>query len=378
MVQGISERTIRGFKPGRKPIWRALGNGLFVKVNPNGRKVFVLRRGIEGRDAKFEIGEYPSMSLAQAIDEAGGLRKRIRHEGDFRVAERAAIQAQRANTIARLVDAWLPEATARLRPSTLARYDVILRNHILPQMGERPVGSITHEEVAQLAARIQDAGKARTANMAVVLIGKLYAVARRKGLVARSFNPTDDFEPYPEGASVRFLSDAELQTWAQAVNDASVAPGGTIKTALLLCLYTAQRCGEVAGARCGEFDLKEGVWSVPGARTKSGRDNLVPLTPRMLEIIMSAPNRPGEAPDDAPLFPLDVKQRRKRRNRDELPPIETNAPLPRTSLTQGMATMCKALKLAHASPHDLRRTARTVMSRERLGITYDDAERVLS
>jgi integrase len=56
----------------------------------------------------------------------------------------------------------------------------------------------------------------------------------------------------------------------------------------LLCL-TATRTNEVRGATFGEFDLKNKVWIIPAARTKtgkrSGEDHIVPLSDRAATIV---------------------------------------------------------------------------------------------
>jgi integrase len=55
----------------------------------------------------------------------------------------------------------------------------------------------------------------------------------------------------------------------------------------------AARTGEVIVARWSEFDLAEGVWTVPADRMKAGRVHRVPLAPRVIEILKSI-KRSGE------------------------------------------------------------------------------------
>jgi integrase len=43
-----------------------------------------------------------------------------------------------------------------------------------------------------------------------------------------------------------------------------------------------------------------------------------------------------------------------------------------------MARACKILGIPPAGPHDLRRTGRTMMTSERVGVTYETAERVIA
>ncbi|UPT64785.1 MAG: hypothetical protein M0D54_09960 [Hyphomonadaceae bacterium JAD_PAG50586_4] len=43
-----------------------------------------------------------------------------------------------------------------------------------------------------------------------------------------------------------------------------------------------------------------------------------------------------------------------------------------------MSRVCEGLSIAHASPHDLRRTGRTMLTSERVGVSYEVAERVIA
>jgi integrase len=54
---------------------------------------------------------------------------------------------------------------------------------------------------------------------------------------------------------------------------------------LEFAILTAARWGEVRGARWSEIDLARRVWTIPGARMKSGREHRVPLSARAIEIL---------------------------------------------------------------------------------------------
>jgi integrase len=55
--------------------------------------------------------------------------------------------------------------------------------------------------------------------------------------------------------------------------------------ALEFAILTAARSGEVMGASWSEFDLKAGVWTIPAARMKAGKEHRVPLSQPAKEII---------------------------------------------------------------------------------------------
>jgi len=61
--------------------------------------------------------------------------------------------------------------------------------------------------------------------------------------------------------------------------------GEATRAALLFLILTAARSGEVRGATWDEFDLKAGVWTIPGERMKAKEQHRVPLSSAALELV---------------------------------------------------------------------------------------------
>jgi integrase len=55
--------------------------------------------------------------------------------------------------------------------------------------------------------------------------------------------------------------------------------------ALTFLILTASRRGEVIGAKWGEIDIDEAVWTIPDTRMKAKREHRVPLTPQVMELL---------------------------------------------------------------------------------------------
>ena len=68
---------------------------------------------------------------------------------------------------------------------------------------------------------------------------------------------------------------------------------GITPRALQFLILTAARVGEVTGARWGEIDLEQKVWTIPPERMKARREHRVALSPAALAILKSLP-REGE------------------------------------------------------------------------------------
>jgi integrase len=68
-------------------------------------------------------------------------------------------------------------------------------------------------------------------------------------------------------------------------NDALRQQDGVASLALEFAILTAARTGEIIGARWGEIDLAEKVWTVPASRMKGGREHRVPLSAEALAVL---------------------------------------------------------------------------------------------
>jgi len=66
----------------------------------------------------------------------------------------------------------------------------------------------------------------------------------------------------------------EVPTFMAALSECS----GVGAQALAFVILTAARSGEVRGATWSEFDLEQGVWTIPPARMKSAKEHRVPLS----------------------------------------------------------------------------------------------------
>lgn len=166
-----------------------------------------------------------------------------------------------------------------------------------------------------------------------------------RGLIEH--NPIANLKSPPVSrARDRVLTDNELiRTWEAA--DLSWFPFGPITRLLIL---TGQRRNEVAGMALDEIDGD--VWTIPGNRTKNGKEHQVDLHPLVIEIL-----------DDLLLM------------NDLL--FTTTGQTPPSGFSKAKARLDGALPdLPHWRFHDLRRTCASGMAR--LGILPNVIERVLN
>ena len=101
----FTDSQVRGFKPHKyKDRWENDGNGLYLRVRPNGTKTWVLRRKLRGTTKKNTLGIYDDMSLRDARIEAGAMRKK-----DKELAEKPRILDGSPATFGELLNDYYKE-----------------------------------------------------------------------------------------------------------------------------------------------------------------------------------------------------------------------------------------------------------------------------
>jgi len=349
--------------------------GLFLRITPSGARSYVLRYSKDGRRGEAAIGDARAITLvaarAKAIDMLNSLTLQ---QIDPVRAKQAAIANERQrkhDSFAALTEAYSKDAARRKRSSTLEYETWILEKHILPKLGQRRYAELRRAEIIAFIENVGDTTGRVTANRAHAVIRQILNYALKRDLIEA--NPALGIERmFPEVSRERVLNAAEIRTlWAfleaARTNRGEGMVGGKrgvrivtspIATALQLCLLTLQRSGEVAGARIEEFSWSERLWIIPADRMKGKRAHAVPLPDLAMERFQAAfelSGGPNAFVDRSGETSLDPKR-----------------------LTRAMSRCCQHLGLVKAGPHDLRRTGRTVMTSERVGVSYEVAERVIA
>ena len=138
---------------------------------------------------------------------------------------------------------------------------------------------------------LADESGGSAANHVRASVSALFTWAIQSGLVELESNPVaGTAKPGKEGSRERTLSaDELLAIWA-----ATSGRSDYDKIVRLLILTGARR-GEVAGLAWPELNLDRAEWLLPAARSKNGREHLVPLSDPALAILREVPHRSGRA-----------------------------------------------------------------------------------
>ena len=360
--------------PARREDTRETGRkGFYLRWHPGGSLTFVLRYGADGKKV-VSLGSYPATSLAEAHKAHADARELLQRgidpaeerERQTRAREAAARshRAASAITVRNLVAEWGWHFARRQRKR--AREAVRLcRVNLADPWDGRPARDLTRHDAVLLLDRIVARGSEVMARRVRSLGSQLFTFAVSRDLIPNNpfvgiSQPGSDEQPRQ-----RKLIDGEIAVLWRALDEPKFKATRQVRLALKLILATAQRPGEVAGARWDEIDTAAGVWTIPGERTKNGREHKVPLSALALELLAQARELANDRPHAFP----SVHAKRKR---DE-PMLELALS---RALRNNRAKDGTVLGLPWLTPHDLRRSAASGMTA--LGTTRLHVAKVLN
>ena len=290
IVEKLSPTALRSKGPGL----HSDGRGLYLQVK-NGGRSWVLRYMLDGKARHMGLGPYPDVSLADARREAEGCRRLLREGTDPIEARRQRRQAARLDAAQsmtfedcanRHIDAhkvgWRNAKHAAQWVSTLNTY-------AYPVFGSLPVQAIDTGLVTKALDPIwgeKPETAARLRQRIEAVLDWATAHGYRSGdNPARWRGHLDKL--LPKRSKVRAVKHHEAMPYVELPEFfTALAQRETVSAkALAFTILTAARSGETRGASSGEIDYDAAIWTVPGERTKSGREHRVPLTDEALAIL---------------------------------------------------------------------------------------------
>jgi len=334
--------------------------GLMLRVSYGGAKTFIAIYYVNYRTKTFKLGRYhPDGADAFPDPESGEEWPRDLTLGGARDAARkffakpSAFLSPKSHSLAKasfkvVSEAYLERHAAGFRSK--AELERCLKKYVYPELGEKPFKAIKRSEVIALRSDIAENHGARMADT-------VFGIVRG---VMRWFEAEGDDDDYicpikarkqkaaPRSRRKRILTPDEIKlVWSAA---GQLGPYGSLVKLLLL---TAQRRDKVVTMRWA--DIEDDVWTIPSEEREKGNAGKLRLPPLAMAVLGGVP----KIAECSYVFAGRYGDK------------------PLNSFSQGAEEVRKLLPatMPRWTLHDLRRTARTLMTDLRI----DDriAEQVL-
>jgi integrase len=251
--------------------------GLKLAVSKSGRKYFWHRFRFRGRKRMMKLGEFPSLSVADARQMVHDNKNKLAHDQDP-TDERNRLRA--VPTLAEFAAAtYIPYA--RLHKKSWKDDEAKIRMDVGAALGKIPLPEIKTSDVIQLHTAICNRSSPATANRYLALLSGMFSLAIKCELVDR--NPAKGVRKFKEAdPRRRYLSGEELGRFLLALNEEA---GKTAANAIAMLLLTGLRKMELFSLRWTEVDL--GDASLRLLHTKGGHGRTVVLNSLALDLLQN-------------------------------------------------------------------------------------------
>ena len=377
----LTDKHLRGLKPGPSEKTLGDGGGLWVRVMPadkGGAINFYYRFQFSGKERRYNCGTYPDTSLAMARQRrnearqmvATGVDPVVKEANDRAVNTSSQALAQLEKTVNDLFDDWKRVYLSAHRKDGGAFVESIYDHDVRPILGQMKAKDVRLPHIVQVIDKLLDRNVRRKANMVLSTLRQMFRHGLARGLVET--DPTLGLSKKQAGGKEtpveRNLSLDEIKELARGLAGSGLHPRMT--AGLWLILATGARVGELLNAEWAHVNLETREWRIPASNAKNGRAHLIHLSDfaiQQLEVLQSYR-------DGAYLFagrsndqPLSDKALSKAvRDRIREVPLKK-----RTAKAQALM-----LSGGEWSPHDLRRTMASRMGD--LGVAPHVIERCLN
>ena len=396
----LTDIAIRAMKTPEKRQEIPAGSGLYLLLQPSGSKGWALRYRFGGRPQKLTLGSWFAGDIKDAPEPkidgpltlkgarmlAAAELHKIKAKGhDPAAAKRKAQEEQdrrRENTFRAVAEKYMkleagmkvddagnPTGFNESKLRTGRERWQMLERSAFPTLGGLPISDIRKSDVIKLLDKLacgdlkdQHGHKIKGGDVAA---DRLLAVIRK--IFSWHASREDDFRsPIVAGlnrvkgseqARTRVLNDDELRV----IYKTASALEGPFPAFIRFSLLTCSRRGEAAGMRWEEVDAA-GDWELPAIRNKTKVPLLRPLSKQAQETLAAQPRMAGQEF----VFSTDARSSISGYSKHK---AKFDAAVLAELKTQGKP------ELPNWTIHDLRRTARSLMSRA--GVNADHAERCL-
>lgn len=270
----LSDSKVKSLKSSEKPYVILDGDGLYVQVQPNGSKYWIVRLSKNGKETRRSLGSYPQISIRDARAKRDEIKNLLDQAGSLLVAKH--IQSGNFREIA---EEWLKTHVISSRSKGHAdRLFFRLKNYVFPHIGEMRMEEISSPMILGLLRPIENAGKRDTTHRVKGVISQVFrfAIATGRAEIDPSMALRGALAPTISKHYATIISPEGIRGLMQAID--AINGSVMVKNALLLSAYLFPRPGELRKMEWKEIDIGNAEWLIPATKMKMKRPHIVPLS----------------------------------------------------------------------------------------------------
>ncbi len=284
----LNDTRLRSLKPAPKPVKLSDGGGLYIHISTTGAKLWRMSYRFAGRQKTLSFGSYPSISLSVARKRRDQAKELIAAGVDpgvqVKVEKQERLSAAR-NTFGVIADELLEKAEREGRAEGTVGKKRWLLDMAKASFGTRPIRDITAADILVPLRKVEREGNLETAKRLRAAIGQVfrYAISTARAEVDPTYGLRGAIAAPVVKHRAALTQADDFARLLRAVWAYEGAPETRIALKLLALLYP--RPGELRQAKWAEFDLDQGVWTIPALRAKMRREHRKPLPAEAVSLL---------------------------------------------------------------------------------------------
>ena len=271
----VGKLTATAVKAAREPGTYGDGDGLFLIVGKGGAASWIVRVQRDGKRRDFGLGSAKTITLAVARQRAAETRAQVAMGIDPLAERKRAAGVPTFKAAAAIVHSETRQSWRNGKHG--AQWIRTLETYAFPSIGDVALDQITTGQIRDVLIAIW-LEKPETARRVRQRIGAVLDWGFSKGFrdaeaPMRTIAKGLPRQPRKDGHHAA-MPYADVPAFIERLH------GKTSWGALALeaTILTAARSGEIRAATWAEIDLEAGLWTIPAARMKAGREHVVPLS----------------------------------------------------------------------------------------------------
>lgn len=288
-IAPLTVTKIKAAKPKAKEYNLSDGDGLAIRIKPNGSKLWIYNyyRPYTKKRANIGFGSFPALSLADARrkrHEAQELLSRNIDPKTFKEQQEQKKKDELNATFGALAGQWLELKRQHVKPDTAEKAFRTLEKHILPYLYDVPISHIKPKTIIEILEPVKAKGSYETIKRLCRIINEVMRLAVVRGLIEVNYlSDITKVFPAAKRKNMATLPPERLAEFMAKVNAAQITR--TTQCLLEWQLHTMTRPIEAATAEWEHIDLIKKVWFIPADRMKMNRPHTIPLSKQSLELL---------------------------------------------------------------------------------------------
>ncbi|WP_432737989.1 integrase arm-type DNA-binding domain-containing protein [Haemophilus influenzae] len=190
IVKPLTNTTLQNLKPISKEYIKSDGNGLYIRIKPNGTKIWYFAYKWHKKHRKMSLGAFPDLSLAYAREIATEYRGLILRNIDPLEYRNSSNIEEKKTTFAEMAIRWRDKRLklGKLKPETVNDAFRRVELHLFPKIADLPIDQANYKTLEPVLSPLKNSNTLYKINIA---INQIFRMAEDEDLIVK--NPLEKF-----------------------------------------------------------------------------------------------------------------------------------------------------------------------------------------